>query len=155
MTLQEHAWQPPDWWCPQGQHPKSDDGYFENMCRIIFQAGLNWRVIDQKWPSTKKAFADFSINKVAHFTDDDIDRLMNDAGIVRNRGKILAILLNAQLFQQIKKQYRSFQKYLDSFDRSNNYASVISELSHRFRWLGPPSATLFLFTVGEPIKYEG
>jgi 3-methyladenine DNA glycosylase Tag len=63
--MQEQSWQPPEWWCQQGTHPPNDDAYFENMCRIIFQAGLNWRVIDMKWPTTKKAFADFSVDKVA------------------------------------------------------------------------------------------
>ena len=49
--------------------PKSNDEvYFENMCRVIFQAGLNWQVIDNKWPSIKKAFANFNIDKVACFT---------------------------------------------------------------------------------------
>jgi len=153
--MEPQTWQPPDWWCPQGTHPRTDDGYFENMCRIIFQAGLNWRVIDNKWPATKTAFAGFSVEKVARFGDEDLERLMSDAGIVRNRGKILAIILNARQFQEIKKQYGSFQKYLDSLDKSNNYAAVVQVLTRRFRWLGPSSASLFLYTVGEDIKHEG
>ncbi len=153
--MEEHSWQPPDWWCAKGKHPANDDAYFENMCRIIFQAGLNWSVIDKKWPTTKKAFADFSVDKVASFDDADLERLMNDAGIVRNRGKLQAIILNAREFKEIQKQYGSFRKYLESLDKSGNYSSVVKELSGRFKWLGPSSASMFLYTVGEDIKHEG
>ena len=150
--MQEQNWQPPEWWY-LGKRPTSDDAYFENMSRIIFQAGLNWSVIDKKWPTTKKAFANFSIEKVARFTNADVDRLMKDEGIVRNKGKINALIENAKQFQEICKQHGSFQKYLDSLDKSNNYAPATKELSTRFKWLGPSSATLFLYTVGEKIKH--
>ena len=80
---------------------------------------------------------------------------MKDEGIVRNKGKIQAIIQNASQFKEIKKECGSFQKYLDSQDKSKNYSNVIKGLSSRFKWLGPPSASLFLYTVGEPIKHEG
>ncbi|MCW4017158.1 MAG: DNA-3-methyladenine glycosylase I [Candidatus Bathyarchaeota archaeon] len=110
--MQSQKWQLPDWWYPEGNHPASDDGYFENMCRIIFQTGLNWNVIEKKWPTTTKAFAGFSIDKVADFTDADVKRRLKDAGIVRNRGKIEAIIKNAQLFREIRKQHCSFEAYI-------------------------------------------
>jgi DNA-3-methyladenine glycosylase I len=153
--MPEQEWQTPDWWCTKGTHPKTDDAYFENMCRIIFQAGLNWSVIDKKWPTTRKAFADFSVEKVAQFTEADVERLMKDEGIVRNHGKIEAIIKNANNFREIKKDCGSFRKYLDSKDKSKNYVNVVKELSARFKWLGPSSASLFLYTVGEEIEHEG
>jgi 3-methyladenine DNA glycosylase Tag len=122
------------------------------MCRVIFQAGLNWRVIDNKWLTTKKAFADFNILDVANFTNTDVETLMRDPGIIRNKGKIKAIIQNAQNFMAIEKQYGSFQKYLDSLDKSDNYANAIKDLVNKFKWLGPPSASLFLYTVGEKIE---
>ena len=150
--MQEHeSWQMPDWWC-RDKRPSNDSVYFENMCRVIFQAGLNWRVIDNKWLTTKKAFADFNILDVANFTNADVETLMRDPGIIRNKGKIKAIIQNAQNFMAIEKQYGSFQKYLDSLDKSNNYVNAIKDLVNKFKWLGPPSASLFLYTVGEKIE---
>jgi DNA-3-methyladenine glycosylase I len=150
--MQEHEeWKMPEWWC-RSKRPSSDEVYFENMCRVIFQAGLNWQVIDKKWSTTKKAFANFDIECVATFTSTDIERLMRDSGIIRNKGKIKALIQNAQNFIAIKKQFGSFQKYLDSIDKSNNYADVIKDLVNKFKWLGPPSASLFLYTVGEKIE---
>jgi DNA-3-methyladenine glycosylase I len=150
--MQEHeSWQMPEWWC-RDKKPSNDSVYFENMCRVIFQAGLNWHVIDNKWPTTKKAFANFNINEVANFTNTDIERLMRDTGIVRNKGKIKAIIQNAQNFTAIEKQYGSFQKYLDSLDKSDNYENTVKDLVNKFKWLGQPSASLFLYTVGEQIE---
>ena len=150
--MQEHeSWHMPDWWC-RDKRPSNDSVYFENMCRVIFQAGLNWHVIDNKWLTTKKAFVDFNISEVANFTDTNVQTLMRDPGIIRNKGKIKAIIQNAQNFVAITKQYGSFQKYLDSLDKSNNYENVVKDLVNKFKWLGPPSASLFLYTVDEKIE---
>ena len=147
----EGKWQPPEWWYRK-KRPASDDAYFENMCRVIFQAGLNWNVIDKKWSITRKAFAQFSIEKVARFGDSDVERLLKDTGIVRNRSKVCAIIKNALEFKEIRKQCGSFKSYLDSLDKSENYALAVKELSSRFKRLGPSSASLFLYTVGEEIE---
>ena len=150
--MQEHeSWKMPDWWC-RDKRPSNDSVYFENMCRVIFQAGLNWHVIDNKWPTIKKAFADFNIHEIANFTNTDVERLMRDPGIIRNKGKIKAIIQNAQNFTAIAKQYGSFQKYLETFEKSENYTKVVKDLVNKFKWLGPPSASLFLYTVGEKIE---
>ena len=151
MAVDEQNWKMPEWWYRE-KKPPDDDAYFENMCRVIFQSGLNWRVIEDKWSTTKKAFDNFEVSKVAYFSDAEVENLMKDAGIVRNKGKIKAIIQNAQNFVAIEKQYGSFQKYLDSLDKSDNYTNVIKDLVNKFKWLGLPSASLFLYTVGENIN---
>jgi DNA-3-methyladenine glycosylase I len=150
MQEQEH-WKMPDWWYRE-KRPSTDKEYFENMSRVIFQAGLNWQVIDKKWPSIKKAFLNFNFEKIAYFTDADVERLMKDPEIIRNKGKIKAIIQNAQNFVAIEKRYGCFQKYLDSLDKSNNYENVVKDLVNKFKWLGPPSASTYLYTVGEKIS---
>ena len=54
MAVDEQNWKMPEWWYRE-KRPPNDDAYFENMCRVIFQSGLNWRVIEDKWPTTKQA----------------------------------------------------------------------------------------------------
>jgi len=134
------------------RQPPSDDAYFENMTRVIFLAGLSWRMIDEKWPNFKRTFKNFSIDEVAKFGETDIMRLMNEAGIVRNRAKITATINNARQFQNIRKEYGSFHSYLNGLDKSNNYVLVIKELCKRFKRLGPSSARIFLYSVGEKIR---
>jgi len=150
--LSEASWRPPSW-IYRGKRPPNDDKYFENMTRVIFQAGLGWKMIDKKWPNFKKAFTDFSVDKVAQFGEAAIERLMKDKGIVRNRVKIMAAIENAKQFKKIKTEYGSFQAYLNSLDKSNNYALVIKELGKRFKRLGPSSARIFLYSVGEDVRH--
>ncbi len=149
----EEEWTLPKWFYKTGTHPPFDNTYFENMTRVIFQAGLSWRLIERKWPGFQKPFANFSIDKVAHFSDADVKRLMADKEIVRNRRKIMATIHNAEQFQKIKDQFGSFQAYLNTLDKSNNYALVIKELSKKFKHLGPSSARIFLYSVGEDVKH--
>lgn len=152
MIFLSHQGTPPNW-MRRGNDLK-DDKYFENMTRIIFQGGLNWKIIDKKWPNFLKAFKNFSIDEVAKFEDSHIEQLMNDPGIVRNRTKIIGTILNARQFQIIKKEFGSFKSYLESLDKSENYTKVIKELNTRFSRIGPSSAKIFLFSIGENIKHE-
>jgi DNA-3-methyladenine glycosylase I len=147
----EGEWKPPAWWY-RNKRPTSDDQYFNNLSHVIFQAGLNWHVIEKKWQTTRKAFEQFSTSQVACFTDKDVERLLRDEGIVRNRSKVCATIQNAVEFQNIKKEFGSFQKYLDSLDKSKNYALVVDELIKRFKHLGQSSAGIFLYSVGEKIE---
>jgi len=145
------SWSPPKWMY-RDRRPPNDDAYFENMTRVIFLAGLGWKMIDEKWPNFRKAFKNFVINEVAKFDENDVKILMSDAGIVRNRAKITATINNAKQLQNIRKGYGSFQSYLNSLDKSNNYVLVIKELGKKFSRLGPSSARIFLYSVGENVR---
>ncbi|XHH07738.1 MAG: DNA-3-methyladenine glycosylase I [Candidatus Bathyarchaeia archaeon] len=153
MSIQEtQAPSTPQWWY-RNSRPSSDDCYFENMCRIIFQTGLNWRV-EKKWSTINPAFCGFNVNKIAAFTEDDVNRLLNDKGVIRNKYKIHAIIENAKKFQQIIRQYGSFRAFLDSLDKSNNYQNILKKLEDTFDRVGPTTAALFLYSVGEKIEHQ-
>jgi DNA-3-methyladenine glycosylase I len=96
----------------------------------------------------------FSVDKVAIFDSSNIERLMRNEGIVRNRAKIEAVVQNAAHMKDIKMRFGSFRSYLDSLYKSNNYAKVIEELGKQFKRLGPSSAGLFLYSVGENVKHS-
>ncbi len=149
--MSERNWRPPEWMY-RDRRPLDDDAYFENMTRVIFLAGLSWKMIDKKWPSFRRAFKGFSIRRVADFNEKSLQQLVGDPSIVRNRAKIVATIENAKRFQNIIKEHGSFQHYLDSLDKSNNYAFAIDELGKRFSRIGPSSARIFLYSVGETIR---
>lgn len=134
----------------KAEKPKTDDGYFELMTRAIMQAGLNWTMIEKKWPNFKKAFAKFSIPKVATFSEGNVKTLMKDASIVRNEKKIRSVIANAQESRRIAKEFGSFRGYLDSF--KGDEAGLIADLQKRFRHLGESSSRVFLYMVGEKLK---
>jgi DNA-3-methyladenine glycosylase I len=79
-----------------GRPVRGDQAIFERLCLEAFQSGLSWLTILRKRENFRRAFADFEIAAVAKFTDDDVARLLADAGIVRNRAKINAAITNAR-----------------------------------------------------------
>lgn len=88
---------------------------FEKICLEGFQSGLSWLTILRKRENFRTAFASFNHSVVARFTDDDISQLMNNAGIVRHRGKIEAVINNAQRLDDMEQQGKSLSEYLWSF----------------------------------------
>ena len=78
-----------------------DDALFERLCLEAFQSGLSWITILRKRPAFRSAFAGFSVDAVAAFGPEDEERLMADAGIVRNRAKIVAAVRNARAAQEL------------------------------------------------------
>jgi DNA-3-methyladenine glycosylase I len=141
-------------WVFTDKRPTTDREYFENMTRCIFQGGLNWVMIANKWQNFKDAFDDFDIEKVAAYGLAEQERLKNDAGIIRNRQKILATLYNAEEFKRIAEEFGSFQKWLDGLDKDNNYDYVVKRLKSRFKRIGASTAHIFLWSVGESIKWD-
>ena len=98
-----------------GKVTHDDKKLFEFLILEGAQAGLSWITILRRRENYRKAFADFDIHKVAAFTDEDVERLLNDEGIIRNRLKILAAISNAWLFIEVQKEFGSFDKYLYGF----------------------------------------
>ncbi len=80
---------------------RGDDALFERLCLEAFQSGLSWLTILRKRPAFRAAFAGFSVDAVAEFTDEDRARLLADAGIVRNRAKVDAAVANARAAQRL------------------------------------------------------
>lgn len=96
--------------------PEHDDQkLFEKLALDSFQAGLSWRTILHKRDNFRKAFAGFDLIKVSKFNDSDRERLLADAGIVRNRQKIDATINNAQHVLDIQQEIGSFDEYLWGF----------------------------------------
>lgn len=98
-----------------GRETHDDKIMFEFLILEAAQAGLSWITILRRRENYRKAFADFDVHKVAAFDNEDVERLMQDAGIIRNRLKILAAIKCAQLFIGVQKEFGSFDKYLYSF----------------------------------------
>lgn len=92
-----------------------DNLLFEFVTLESAQAGLSWITILRKREGYRKAFYNFDVTKVASMTEQDVERLMQDAGIVRNRLKIKAAISNAKLFIAIQEEFGSFYNYTLSF----------------------------------------
>jgi DNA-3-methyladenine glycosylase I len=92
---------------------ESDDELFGRLILEINQAGLSWLTILKKKDNFKKAYSDYKLKEVASYGKADIDRLLNDAGIIRNKLKIDAAIYNAASILDLQKKYGSFANFLD------------------------------------------
>lgn len=113
--------------------PVHEDGrLFEMLLLESFQAGLSWIGILKKRENFRRAFDGFDPEKIARYDEKKVDRLLQDAGIVRNRSKIMAAIGNAAAFLQIQKEYGSFDRYLWSFTGERTLCGSFGQ--------GPPPA---------------
>jgi len=96
--------------------PVHDDRkLFEYMLLDSMQAGLSWSTILKKRENFRKAFHDFNPKRIAKYTERDFQRLMADAGIIRNRAKIRAAIENAKCFLEVQREFGSFDAYIWQF----------------------------------------
>ena len=98
-----------------GTPTHNDSSLFEHLMLEVAQAGLSWITVLKKRDNYRRAFANFDPAKVAKFTQTDVERLMLDEGIIRNRLKITAAIVNAQQFLKIQKEFGSFDAYQKQF----------------------------------------
>lgn len=92
-----------------------DHTIFEFLILETFQAGLSWITILRKRENFRKAFDNFDYRKIAEYSEEKIEELLQDAGIIRNRLKVKATVSNARAFMEIQDEFGSFSKYIWSF----------------------------------------
>ena len=92
-----------------------DDKLFEFLILETFQAGLSWITVLRKRENFRIAFDNFDYNKIVNYNENKFEELLNNAGIIRNKLKIRATIINAQAFINIQKEFGSFSKYIWGF----------------------------------------
>ena len=111
-----------------GTPTHDDKRLFEYLLLDTFQAGLSWRTILNKRENFRKAFDNFDPVKIAKYTEKDVKRLMNDAGIIRNKLKILGAIVNAKKFLEMQKEFGSFDRYIWQFTNHKTIKNKFKEL---------------------------
>lgn len=128
--------------------PLHDDN--ELFCRLVMeinQAGLSWETILKKEASFRKAYSNFDIQKVAAYTENDRERLLADAGIVRNRLKVNAAIENAKTILTLQKEFGSFDKWLEHHHPKTN-EEWTKLFKKNFRFTGGEIVNEFLMSIG-------
>ena len=125
--------------------PTTAGDYLEVMSKAIFQTGMSWRVVDSKWPGIREALHRFDAKTVAGLGDLDIEELVQDTRVIRNRRKLQAIVENARRVLELEAQHGSFKSYLRSH---GNFDATLTALRKEFKFLGPTGIYYFLYVVG-------
>lgn len=128
--------------------PLHDDN--ELFCRLVMeinQAGLSWETILKKEVSFRKAYSDFDIKKVANYTEKDRERLLADAGIIRNRLKVNAAIENAKTILTLQEEFGSFEKWLEHHHPKTK-EEWVKLFKKTFRFTGGEIVNEFLMSIG-------
>ena len=139
-----------------------DQRLFEKVSLEAFQSGLSWRTILAKRENFRQAFAGFDYHVVAEFDDGERDRLRSDAGIVRHRGKIDAVINNAQRAIEMEQEFGTLAAYFWSFEPSPDYVGepqsqsttpastqLSKDLKKRgWKFVGPTTVFAFIQAMG-------
>lgn len=143
--------------------PVDDDiRLFEKLCLESFQSGLSWRTILAKRENFRTAFHHFNFEKIARFTQRDVNRLLKDEGIVRHRGKIEAVINNAKRAKELVEQEDSLAAFFWSYEPDEKNLSkpqtvstceesvaLSKELKKRgWKFVGPTTAYAFMQAMG-------
>jgi DNA-3-methyladenine glycosylase I len=117
---------------------EGDQAMFERICLEGFQAGLSWITILKRREGFRKAFKNFDIKKVAKFSESDVERLMNDESIIRNRAKILSTVKNANIVLEMTKRGESISEIVWQFAAPANKRTSPTK---NFEWLAVSPAS--------------
>ncbi len=129
--------------------PTHDDRtLFEFIVLESAQAGLSWETILNRREGYRKAFKNFDPKKIAKFNAKDIERLMNDAGIIRNRLKIQSAIHNANIFLNIQKEFKTFYKYLQNYKTATSIDLYKDFKKRGFKFFGPTIVHSYMQAVG-------
>ena len=150
-----------------------DDNYlFELLILEGAQAGLSWKTVLHKRQNYRIAFDNFNATKIANYTDEKINQLMQNSGIIRNKLKIISTIKNAQAFLKIQNQFGSFDKYIWQFINHKPIKNIVESMMHLptttiqaqnmsknllkngFKFVGPTICYAFMQGCGMVIDHE-
>jgi DNA-3-methyladenine glycosylase I len=159
-TLDYRAYHDTEWGFPV----VDDVRLFEKLSLEGFQSGLSWLTILRKRESFRKAFAGFDCDKVARFGEQDVERLLGDASIIRHRGKIEAVINNARRMVDLRDEEGSLAAYVWRFEpetprevgpdgelasQTEESKAMAKDLKKRgWRFVGPTTAYAFMQAMG-------
>ncbi len=137
---------------PAQVQPKVLGDYLEVMTKAVFQSGISWKVVENKWPGIKEAFKGFDAMAVASLTEAELGDLGSDTRVIRNRRKLEAIVDNARTMVELEENHGGFRSYLRSH---GGFEGAVADLRKRFKFMGEMGAFYFLYVVGEEVPaYE-
>ena len=124
-----------------------NDRWLSTATKVIFQAGFSWSLIDKKWPNFETAFDGFDVHRWAMMTDEDLDALLKNEGIVRNGQKLTSVGKNALYFRDLIVEHGSVGQFFADWD-PEDYFSNLAAMQKRTNRLGAKTGQIFLRRMG-------
>ncbi|MEM7058986.1 MAG: DNA-3-methyladenine glycosylase I [Pseudomonadota bacterium] len=124
-----------------------EDRWLAQMTKSIFQAGFNWKVIDNKWTGFEEAFEGFDVNRWSMMSDEDLDRLLKDTRVVRHAKKLMSVGDNAVFLRDLAQEHGTAAKFFAEWPRED-YVGLLQLMKKRGSRLGGNTGQYFLRFMG-------
>ena len=125
---------------------KPDSFFYDKLVGTIHVSGYKVSILRNRWNDIKQAFSNYDINKVSRYTSKDLEKMLDNPRLIRNRRKLNACIENAKIMREISEQYDSFGKYLN--ENKNNLKELKEKLIKRFYFLGNVLVLNYLKEIG-------
>lgn len=125
---------------------KPDSFFYKGLVKTIHVSGFKVAILRDRWEDIKKAFSNYDINKVSQYTDEDLERMMNNPKIIRNKRKLEACIKNAKIMKEISDKHGSFGEYLNQ--SKDNPQELEEDLKDKFHFLGDVLVLDYLRGIG-------
>lgn len=126
-----------------------DDTIFEFLILETFQAGLSWITVLRKRENFREAFDDFDYKKIANYSEEKIQELLQNPGIIRNKLKVRATVTNAKAFMEVQKEFSSFSKYIWDFVDGDPIQNEVEDYKNA------PATTAISDKLSKDLKKKG
>ena len=125
-----------------------DDRWLSGMAKAVFRAGINWKIVEHKWPGIEVAFDGFVPRGVAFLSDDDLDDLLKDTRVIRHWRKLQAIRTNAQYLVDLATEHGTAAKFFAQYP-SSDYVGLLQDIKTHAAFLGGTTGQYFLREMGK------
>lgn len=133
---------------PDKINPTKLGDYLNVMSKSVFQSGMSWKVVNNKWPDIQEAFRGFDPEIVSEFAEPELDELTKDKRVIRHRRKLEAIVYNARTMMELDKSHDGFVNYLRSH---SDFDATVDDIRKKFKYMGDTGIYVFLYIVGEEV----
>ncbi len=126
--------------------PKTDNVFLNDVSFIVFVVRFNYKLVEKKWPQISKAFYNFDIKKLSKMDENELEPFMKAEGMIKNKWKIQAVLINAQKCAEIQKKHGSILKWIANAKKEYKKSPLLADelrtiFKDNFRGIGPMTST--------------
>lgn len=122
----------------------SDDFFFKQSCDLVFQSGVRGAVWQKYESEIRKEFANYNVRKVSRYTKKEVERMLKNPKMLKNKRKIQACIYNAKMIVEVSREYSGFWHFLECHETE----ILVEKLKENFKWMGYTNAYAFLRYVG-------
>lgn len=126
-----------------GRMPESDNEIFGRLILEMNQAGLSWDCVLKKYDNFRIAYHNFEVQRIANYSEKDIERILSDKGVIRHRKKIEAAIYNAKQILALQDEFGSFREWINA-KKGLNLDEWVREFKKRFKFVGKESVNELL-----------